>query len=150
LHGRSLIQCREDYGSTWEGEVLIRNSRWIPPEGNSTSPAMFNVRNDGTHDFGYPCFMPRLIRIEGLFVDDSKPPRDYQGITFFSDPLGASRDKRPFPYRLTEKLEVRGLKTASGLPPRVCPNPEVARAITMVLASDSPSSESRTVERTNE
>jgi hypothetical protein len=139
LHGAKLITFRPDYGSTWEGEVLVRNSRWVPPAGNSASLAMFGVQNDGTHDFGYPCFMPRVIRIEGLFVDDSQRPRDSQGITFFSDPIGASGVERPFPYRLTDRLEVRGLKTASGPPPRVCSNPEVARAITVVLASDSPS-----------
>ncbi len=135
LHGRSLVSFRSDYGSTWEGEVLIRNSRWIPPKG---SPVMFGMQNDGTHDFGYPCFMPRLIRIDGLFVDDSKRSAKDDGVTFFSDPGGSSRNKRPFPYRLTEKLEVRGLKTAGGMPPRICDNPEVTKAITVVLDSSPP------------
>lgn len=123
------------YGSTWEGEVGIRNSRWIPPAGRAGRPAMFGMQNDGTHDFGYPCFMPRVIRIEGLFVDDSKQRREDPGVMFFSDPVGPSRNQRPFPCRLTERLEVRGLQTASGRMPGVCPNPEVARAITVVLAS---------------
>lgn len=132
LHGNHLIAFRSDYGSTWEGEILIRNSRWIPSAGASVRPVMFGMQNDGTHDFGYPCFMPRVIRINGLIVDDSTHPKDYTGLTFFSDPLGAARDERPFPYALTEKLMIRGLKTASGLPPSVCPNPEVARAIHVV------------------
>ncbi len=136
IHGGHLISFRGDYGSTWDGEVLIRNCRWIPRSGN---PVMFGMQNDGTHDFGYPCSMPRLVRIDGLVVDDAKPSKNRQGITFFSDPIGAPRDKRPFPYRLTEKLEVRGLKTASGLPPRVCANPEVDQAITVVMESGSPS-----------
>jgi hypothetical protein len=34
---------------------------------------------------------------------------------------------------LTERLEVRGLRTASGLPPRVCDNPEVAKAVKVVI-----------------
>lgn len=150
LHGGNLIRFREDYGSTWDGEVLIRNSRWIPPAGKAASPAIFGLQNDGTHDFGYPCFMPRVIRIEGLFVDDSKPPRDYQGITFFSDPIGASHGPRPFPYRLTDRLDVRGLKTASGMPPRVSSNPEVARAITVVQESDSPPPKAETREGPNQ
>ena len=132
LHGGSLISFRSDYGSTWEGEVLIRNSRWIPPAGQGGSPAMFRMENDGTHDFGYPCFMPRVIRIEGLTVEDANRSEGYPGITFFNDPIGAPREDRPFPYRLTERLEVSGLKTASGLPPRISDNPEVAKAITVV------------------
>jgi len=140
LHGGHLISFREDYGSTWEGELLIRNSRWIPPAGKNSQPEMFGMQNDGTHDFGYPCFMPRLIRIDGLFVDDSNRSKGYAGITFFSDPIGSSRDKRPFLYQLTERLEHRNLKTASGLPPRVCDNPDVAKAITVAkLPGNSPS-----------
>ena len=90
------------------------------------------MSNDGTHDFGYPCSMPREIRIDGLFVDDAKHPADYEGLTFFTDPLGGPKPDRPYPYALTKTLYVRGLKTASGKPPRVCANPEVAKAITVV------------------
>ena len=126
IHGRHLISFRPDYGSTWEGEVLVQNSRWIPPAGNLV---MFGMQNDGMHDFGYPCFMPRSIRIDGLTVDDSKHSKKYEGVTFFSDPIGSSRNKRPFPYQLSEKLEFRSLEIASGLPPLICSNPEVAKAI---------------------
>lgn len=136
LHGASLITFRPDYGSTWEGEVLIRNSRWILPPGRRGRLVMFQAQNDGTHDFGYPCFMPRVIWIEGLFVDDSNLPGDHQGFTFFGDPLGASPDKRPFPYRLTERLEVRDLRIASGMVPRVSTHPDVARAIRLILNTD--------------
>jgi len=132
LHGRHLVSFREDYGSTWDGEILIRNSRWIPPAGRASRPVMFGMRNDGTHDFGYPCSMPRVIRIDGLFVDDSGRDGNYQGITIFSDPSGSSRGKPQFPYRLTERLEIRGLDTASGLPPRVCDNAAVTKAVKVV------------------
>jgi hypothetical protein len=129
LHGRHLISFRSDYGSTWDGEVHIRNSRWIPPSGD---PVMFRMDNDGTHDFGYPCSMPRRVRIDGLVVEDSGKSENPRVLTIFSDPLGPPRHDRPFPYRLTERLEVRGLETASGLPPRICDNPEVAKAIKVV------------------
>lgn len=141
LHGGNLISFREDYGSTWDGEVLIRNCRWIPPSRNAV---MFGMNNDGTHDFGYPCFMPRVIRIEGLFVDDSKFPDNHRGVLFFNDPTAGSRPERPFPFRLTERLEVSGLKTASGLPPRVGANPAVAEAIKVVaMPSRSPGATKR-------
>jgi len=132
LHGGNLITFRSDYGSPWDGEVLIRDCRWIPNAGSPASPVLFNMSNDGTHDFGYPCSMPREIRIDGLFVDDSKHPPDYEGLTIFTDPLGAPKKERPYPYALTKTLSVRGLKTASGKPPRVCANPDVAKAITVV------------------
>ena len=144
LHGNALISFRTDYGSTWEGEVLIRNCRWIPPASLAGSPVMFRLENDGTHDFGYSCFMPRVVRIEGLFVDDSSRGAGYAGISYFGDPIGKPRKDRPFPYRLTERIEVSGLKIASGVPPRVSTNPEVAKAITVILKPDVPANELRT------
>ncbi len=126
LHGGNLVSFRNDYGSTWDGEVIIRNCRWIPSGGN---PVMFNMQNDGTHDFGYPCSMPRTIRIDGLVVDDAKHPENYQGITFFNDPIGKALDNRPFPYRLTETIAIRNLKTTSGLPPQISNNIELTKAI---------------------
>jgi len=126
LHGGNIVSFRDDYGSTWDGEVLIRNCRWIPPAGKSV---MFNMKNDGTHDFGYACSMPSVIRIDGLIVDDAKHPKIYQGITFFANPIGNSKGKSPFPYRQTEKIEIRGLKTASGMPPQISSNSELTKAI---------------------
>jgi len=133
LYGNHLITFRPDYGSPWDGDVLIRNCRWIPGAGASVPPVLFGMSNDGTHDFGYPCSMPAEIRIDGLFVDDAKRPPGDAGPTFFSDPLGEPKKERPYPYALTKTLSVRGLKTASGKPPRVCSNPEVAKAINVVF-----------------
>jgi hypothetical protein len=136
VNGYSLVSFRPDYGSTWDGTVLVRNSRWVPRDNGSDNPAMFHMENDGRHDFGYNCSMPHVIEIDGLFVDDSKKPPSYAGITFFNDPLGQDPEERPFPYQLTERVDVRGLTIASGIPPRVSPNPELVKAITVVELAD--------------
>jgi hypothetical protein len=133
LNGPHLITFRSDYGSPWDGEVLIRDCRWIPNAGAPSSPVLFGMNNDGTHDFGYPCSMPREIRIDGLFIDDTNHPKDYRGVAFFADPLGGSHENRPHPYAVTKTLSVRGLKTASGKPPRVSSNPELAKTIALVV-----------------
>ncbi len=132
LYGGSLINFRSDYGSTWEGDVVIRNCKWIPAAGRTSRPQMIHTRNDGMHDFGYKCFMPRKITIDGLFVDDSKHPKDYKGLYFFSDPDGGKNFKeaeRPFPYELCKMLSVRGLRTASGKKPRISPNADVEKSV---------------------
>jgi len=133
IHANSLITFRPDYGSTWEGDVLIRNSRWIPRAGHSGTPVMFRMENDGSHDFGYPCFMPRLIQIDGLTVDDIAHPSHRPAISFFGNPVGSSNGNRPFPYRMTERLEVRGLNIASGKPPLVSFNPKQTEAIQVIF-----------------
>jgi hypothetical protein len=132
LCGYSLINFRRDYGSTWEGDVVIRNCRWIPACGRTTSPQMFYVGNDGTHDFGYRCFMPREITIDGLFVDDSNHPENYRGIYLFSDPGGRDPEDSPFPYERCQKVTIRGLTTASGEKTRVSRNAQVAKSVALV------------------
>ena len=134
LHGDSLVSFRQDYGSTWEGEVLIRNSRWIPPPHRDGNLFVFRMNNDGMHDFGYTCFMPEVIRIDGLHIDDATRTTDGPGIAFFNDPLGPAREDRPYAYRLTERLEVSGLTTARGLPLRVSDNAELATAVRVIAA----------------
>ncbi len=131
IHSSSLIRFRDDYGSTWDGEIFIRKSRWLPPSG---SYVMFRMDNDGAHDFGYPCAMPHTIHIDGLFVDDANQIKNYKGLLFFGDPTGSKKNP-PFPYRFTERMEIRGLKTASGLPPAISTNHDLTKAIKFVSTS---------------
>ena len=130
LYGNALISFRNDYGSTWEGDLNIRNCRWIPAGGDTCWPHLINVKNDGMHDFGYACSMPTTVSIDGLFVDDTQHVEDYTGLYIFTDPddLHDGVDdikpaaKRPFPYAPCHKVEVRNLKTASGKKARLSPN----------------------------
>jgi len=128
LYGRNLVNFRSDYGSTWEGELEIRNCRWIPAGGDAVVPYAIGVSNDGMHDFGYPCSMPRQVIVDGLYVDDSNTPEGHEGMYWFSDPDAAFGEgelpvERPYPYAACERLTVRGLETASGKDPKLSPNP---------------------------
>jgi len=132
LHGRSLINLRSDYGSTWEGEVVVRDCHWIPAAGRPTTPYLISLRNDGRHDFGYDCFMPREVTIDGLQVDDSNHPENYQGLFLFSDPGFKEESEGPFPYVLSQTVTIRGLTTASGKTPRISPNARVEEKVGVV------------------
>lgn len=127
LYGGTLVSFRRDYGSTWEGNVVIKNSKWIPACGDTTVPQMINVTNDGMHDFGYPCFMPEEVTIDGLHVDDSNHPEDYEGMFFFTNPDAGAEGvpesgERPFTYAPCKKVIVKNLTTSSGKSPRVSPD----------------------------
>ena len=140
LYGSTLIRFRDDYGSTWEGDLVIRNCRWIPSCGEVTWPHVIGVANDGMHDFGYPCTMPREITIDGLFVDDSHAPEDYTGPYLFTDPDDTRMEPdqpklptaRPFPYARSRKVTLRGLSTASGKPVQISPNPTLQHEIKVI------------------
>jgi hypothetical protein len=132
LNGRSFVSLRGDYGSTWEGTVVIRNSRWIPACGTPVQPHLLAANNDGQHDFGYPCFMPREITIDGLVIDDSQHPKDYQGPWLFTNPDDGKPGPRPFPYQLTERVTIRNLTTTSGKKLRPSPNAELTARVQVV------------------
>lgn len=127
IHNENFISFRSDYGSTWEGDVVVRNCRWLPPNKN---PIMFSLQNDGTHDFGYACFMPKNIIIENLTVEEPKGSGD---VFLLDDAIGKSKDERAFPYSLTETIQVKNYKSNSGLPPKVSRNPEMNKAIKLEL-----------------
>jgi hypothetical protein len=130
LYGNALVSFRSDYGSTWEGDLVIRNSRWVPSCGDTIWPHMIEVHNDGTHDFGYPCSMPSEVIIDGLVVDDTNHPDDYSGMFIFADPSRETGDgppptEPPFPYSLCQRVKIRNLTTKTGKQWRISPSREV-------------------------
>lgn len=132
--GNSFLRLRSDYGSTWEGTVVIRDSRWVPNCGAEIRGPLFDMVNDGQHDFGYPCFMPREITIDGLVIEDRKVPADYKGPFLFTDPDGKKSDvkDRPFPYRQTERVTIRNLSTSSGLNFRISSDSEFNAGVRVI------------------
>jgi len=140
LYGDSLVRFRDDYGSTWTGDLVIRNCRWLPACGEPIWPHMISVRNDGMHDFGYPCSMPRNVTVDGLVVDDRNHPDDYSGMYLFTDPDAGDLPsdgatpmrQRPFPYAPSQTVRVRGLTALSGKDPRLSPNDEIVRSVVMI------------------
>jgi hypothetical protein len=117
-YGNSLVELRRDYGSTWEGDVVIRNCTWIPSGGAVGALELFGMKNNGLHDFGYVCYMPRNVEIVNLHVDDSVAPEGGEGLYLFADP--GCRVDAPYPYVPCEKVVCRNLSTASGRELKVC------------------------------
>ncbi len=132
VYGRSFINLRSDYGSTWEGEVVIRNSVFVPAGGRSVSASLIGGRNTGSHDFGYTCYMPEQITIESLHIDDSNHPEGYDGPALFADFNPEMTDttyKEAFPYITTKTVTLRNVTTASGKALRLSDNPFMFRDV---------------------
>jgi hypothetical protein len=126
IYGRSLINLRPDYGSTWQGEVFIRNCVFVPAGGRPTSASLISGSNSGQHDFGYTSYMPERITIESLHIDDSKHPADYQGPAIFANfnpAMTKNSYQEKFPYVRTKEVILRSVTTASGKPLRLSNNP---------------------------
>ena len=61
----SFVDLREDYGSTWNGDLIIRNCKFYPTGIENNIIKAVNTEN---HDFGYTCYMPQNIEIDGFFI----------------------------------------------------------------------------------
>jgi hypothetical protein len=132
ITGRSLINLRRDYGSTWEGTFTIRNCNFIPSKRKSTSISLFSGSNSGLHDFGYICYMPKKIIIERLHIDDSNQHEDYKTIAIFSNFNPKMIDKNfheNFPYIKTEKVILKNISVSTKKKLVVSENPFMFRNV---------------------
>ena len=126
IRGRSLINLRSDYGSTWRGEIVIRNCVFVPSGSKTTSASLIGGFNSGQHDFGYICYMPERITIENLHIDDSKHPANYLGpavFTNFNPKMTDDSYVEKFPYVKTREVVLRNVTIGSGKILRLSDNP---------------------------
>ncbi len=142
LYGSSFINLRADYGSTWNGDVVIKNCTWIP---NCGDPVNNNVliggNYTGFHYFGYECYMPRSITIDGLHVDDSKRAGNHKSIYLLGDIVPAwtdagyekeVADKGGYLYHPTETITISGFTSESGKSWTLSPNRYMYRNLVII------------------
>ncbi len=135
IYGRTLINLRQDYGSTWEGEFHIRNCVFVPSGGRPVSASLIGGFNSGQHDFGYTCHMPQTIIIENLEIDDSNHPEDYQGPAIFTNFNPQMTDEtyvEEFPYIITKEVILKNVTTTSGKPLQVSSNMFMFRDVKVI------------------
>lgn len=122
---RNMVNLRDDYGSAWQGELIIRNCVFKPLNGRPMTAALINGHNRGNHDFGYTCYMPERIVFENLKIEDTHHPEGYPGAAIFADFNPDMKDdsyQEKFPYVKTKEVILRNVTTVSGKPLRVSNN----------------------------
>jgi hypothetical protein len=127
---RHFIGLRPDYGSTWKGTITIRNCRFISGSGG----IILDGSNDGQHNFGYPCFMPERLVVEGLKIEDGTSSK--KGPVVFADFNPAFKDpsyKQPFPYTVTREVVLKKVTTTSGKPVTLSANTTMFHAVKVVM-----------------
>lgn len=135
INGRSLINLRSDYGSTWQGEIIIRNCKFVPAGGRPVSASLIGGSNSGQHDFGYTSYMPERITIETLHIDDSNHPEDYNGPAIFANFNPKMTDDtyvEQFPYIRTKEVVLKNVTTGSGKPLRLSDNPFMFKDVNVI------------------
>jgi hypothetical protein len=124
VKARNFIELRQDYGSTWNGDIIVRNCRFVPPGGGGRS-SILGGSNDGQHDFGYTCHMPARILIDKLEIADPKLSKGGKGMPIFGNfnpKLTSASYKQEYPYVITREVILKDVTTASGKPLRLSDN----------------------------
>ncbi len=132
--GAYFINLRSDYGSTFDGEIVIRNCEYLPRNGAKADAVLINGSYSGQHDFGYVCHMPKKITIDGLVVNDANPVNNYKGPKIFAPFNNAYTSEdyvEKYPYVITEKVEIRNMSVKSGKPWIISNNPFMFRNVTV-------------------
>ena len=125
IRGRTLVNLRSDYGSTWQGEFVIRNCTFVPAGGKPVSASLIGGSYTGQHDFGYTCYMPERITIENLHIDDTNHPEEYNGpaiLSNFNPDMTDDSYKEKFPYVKTKEVVLKNVTTSSGKSLRISDN----------------------------
>ncbi|MCK0190446.1 hypothetical protein [Arenibacter sp. F20364] len=125
IRGRNLVNLRSDYGSTWQGEIVIRNCVFSPAEVSPTDLSLIGGSNSGQHDFGYTCYLPEKITIENLIIEDYDHPEGYQGPALFKDfnkEMTNNTYQEKFPYITTSQVLLKNVTTTSGKELRISNN----------------------------
>jgi hypothetical protein len=135
IYAGSLINLRSDYGSTWQGEFIIRDCVYIPSGGRPVHASLIGGSNSGQHDFGYTCYMPERITFENLKIDDSNHPEDYRGPAIFANFNPKMTDEtyvEQFPYVKTREVVLKNVTTSSGKDLRISDNPFMFREVKVI------------------
>ncbi len=132
VRAHSFFNLRPDYGSTWDGEFIVRNCKFVPGNGRPVTGTLVNGKSTDGHDFGYPCTMPRRIVFDGLEIDDSRHPAQYGGPMLFS--MFNAKNTGPnyvakFPYDVAEEVVLSNVTTASGMEVALGPNKYMFRDV---------------------
>ena len=102
VYGYSFITLRKDYGSSWQGNFIIRNCTWNAlKEGANVEPLIYAEHNSN-HYYGYDCYIPTIIDIDGLYVRNATY---VMPVNIFGDVT--SNNNGPYPIHITERLRIK-------------------------------------------
>lgn len=131
IHGNDVMALRQDYGSTWDGDIIIRRCT-LKTYDSDKNVCILSGSNDGSHDFGYPCQLPASITVDGLVIEDEGiTSKEYKGPTVLSA-FGRKVDMdEQFPYGTDCKVILKDVTVKSGRTLEDAPDPEAFSGLTV-------------------
>lgn len=116
VRSNNFIFLRNDYGSTFDGKIVIKNCVFEPQNQLHSKSELIRARNDCNHYYGYLSHFPE-IEIDGLIINDLNATSGYRGIYIL--PTYTERtDYQNFytrnGYFLPEKITLKNILMQSG------------------------------------
>lgn len=112
-----IIDLRSDYGSTWEGEIIVRNCTISPM--TKSDVYVFKGSNKGEHDFGYPCYVGTNITIDGLTVENANKAYIFANL---NPNCTSDRYNPKYPFYAPETVTVKNITISVKEGLQVSPN----------------------------
>ena len=114
VYSNLLFGLREDYGSTWRGDVIVKD---VVLHNRDENPS-FMYALWSNHDFGYQTYIPETIIIDNLSIDKGKtvhlftPPFVEQSKTILNDEVDGNPNKNKMvpPKKIIFRNNKAGLK----------------------------------------
>ncbi len=117
FYTNKIINLRSDYGSSWEGDIIIRNCTISPL--SQSDVTVITGSNKGEHDFGYPCYAGTNIVIDGLTIENTKKAYIFANLNSNCK----SADYIPkYPFYMPGKVTVKNITTSVKEGLQVSPN----------------------------
>lgn len=94
----TFVRLREDFGCTWDGDVVIENGRLICGNGDATSRMrVFQTYHDDSWDFGHDLVLFRNIKIKNFIFDLTNKTNtgEAQTLIYYSLPNAANNVYMP-------------------------------------------------------
>ena len=122
-----FINLRADYGSSFEGKIIIKNCRFDPQAQLWSKSELIYARNECDHYYGYKCYFPE-IEINGLTVNDWNATSGYGGLyvlPVYTEKTDFADVYDNYKYHTPKEVTIKNLTLMSGNKYRICRRPEL-------------------------
>lgn len=118
LSPSTLVYLRDDYGSTWNGTINIKNCNMAKAINPQIVTFYTNYDNNNQlHNYGYDLYLPNII-IDGLTINDSSNVNTkYPNICVFNNTperTGTDNGDMRNNYKVPQSIDIKDYKTTSG------------------------------------
>lgn len=116
LGSTSFVELRADYGSTWNGDINIKDCTYKPTNSNQIIRFAVTYDDNKPHDYGYDLYLPN-INISNLKIEDGNNTNNSGEYYIFNnakDRTGTENGDMRNVYNLPKSVVVNNYSTTSG------------------------------------